>query len=80
MTITILAFGIARDLFGDRTIKLDLKGGETVAEVMSLLKDRYEGLKQLKSVVLAVNEDYVEDDYQIKSGDELAIIPPVSGG
>lgn len=80
MTITILAFGIARDIFRDRMISLDLNGGETVADVMKLLKNKYEGLDQLKSVVLAVNEEYVEDNYQIKSGDELAIIPPVSGG
>lgn len=80
MEVNILAFGIARDIFSERKIVQQIAAGETVAGVMEQLKVNYPDLSKLKAVMLAVNEEYVDDNYQIKDGDELAIIPPVSGG
>ncbi|UXP32467.1 molybdopterin converting factor subunit 1 [Reichenbachiella agarivorans] len=80
MQISILAFGIARDILGTSTFDMEIKDGQTVAEIVDELKSKYAAFNKLNSVLLAVNEDYVDDDYIVQQGDELAIIPPVSGG
>ncbi|PIB34601.1 molybdopterin converting factor subunit 1 [Reichenbachiella sp. 5M10] len=80
MRVSVLAFGIARDILGTRTLDLDLATGQTVGTVVAELMQRYNDLAKLSSMLVAVNESYVPDDYVVKEGDELAIIPPVSGG
>ncbi|RJE74365.1 MULTISPECIES: MoaD/ThiS family protein [Reichenbachiella] len=80
MEISVLAFGIARDIIKARSVVLEVTDGESVAGVVARLKQQYDGLEKLPSVLLAVNEEYVEDSYVVSQGDELAIIPPVSGG
>ena len=41
---------------------------------------KYEGFQKLQSINFAINEDYQEDHFLLKEGDEVVIIPPVSGG
>ena len=79
MTINILAFGIAKDIFGGSSIVVEL-GGKTVGDLKELLEEKYPRLKQLASFMIAVNNEYGSNDLLIKQGDEIAIIPPVSGG
>ncbi|UXX77983.1 MoaD/ThiS family protein [Reichenbachiella carrageenanivorans] len=78
--IKVVAFGIARDIIGGRGVDLNLASGSTVAQAMNLLKDRYPAFEQLASLQLAINEEYVPSDREILAGDELVLIPPVSGG
>ncbi|GGH07891.1 MoaD/ThiS family protein [Mucilaginibacter phyllosphaerae] len=80
MEISILAFGIAKDIFGGPIIKLELPAGATAAELKLRLEERYPRLKQLASYMLAVNNEYAADNGAITAQDEVAIIPPVSGG
>ncbi|RFZ84986.1 MoaD/ThiS family protein [Mucilaginibacter terrenus] len=80
MTITILAFGIAKDIFGSNTITVDLHGDVDVACLKDTLEDRYPRLKQLSSYMVAVNNEYADNTLALTMSDEIAIIPPVSGG
>lgn len=80
MEINILAFGIAKDIFGASTITVELTDAATTANMKALLEERYPKLKQLASYMVAVNNEYAEDDLTITERDEVAIIPPVSGG
>lgn len=56
----------------------------SIADLFELLESRHPKLKQKKilaSVAVAVNLEYVEiEEGMVKAGDEVAIIPPVSGG
>ena len=56
----------------------------SISDLFKLLETKHPKLKQkkiLKSVAVAVNLEYVEiDEGNVKPGDEVAIIPPVSGG
>lgn len=79
MTITVLAFGIAKDIFGGGSIHVELNGAD-VQSLKVLLEGRYSRLKDLKSYLVAVNNEYATDDTILKANDEIAIIPPVSGG
>jgi molybdopterin converting factor subunit 1 len=77
----ILTFGIARDLCTtgnllDWPCELPLTVGELKAQLMV----RHPSIAALRSFRIAVNEAYANDDVLIQPGDEVAIIPPVSGG
>jgi molybdopterin synthase sulfur carrier subunit len=80
MTVDILAFGIVKEMFGAGKISMEMPNTQTILELREMLSSKYPELKKLKSFMIAVNSDYATDDVIIKSGDEIAIIPPVSGG
>jgi len=79
MNVNVLAFGIAKDIFGQSSIILDIDGS-TTADLKNLLEQRYPRLKQLTSYMVAVNNEYALDEGVLTEHDEIAIIPPVSGG
>lgn len=76
----ILAFGIAKEIFGGSTIDVELNENATVAALKQLLEERHERLKAIRSYMVAVNNEYAADYRAISERDEIAIIPPVSGG
>lgn len=80
MTFNLLAFGIVREIFDGKTMSLELFGNLTAGGLKNELEDRFPELKKLASYLVAVNNEYAEDDRVIGPEDEIAIIPPVSGG
>jgi len=80
MNINILAFGIVKDIFQKPAIEVDLKGAPTVANLKAELEKNYPHLGELASYMVAVNNEYATADLVIEPKDEVAIIPPVSGG
>lgn len=80
MEINVLAFGIAKDIFGTSSISLPLANDATVSNLKYLLEKQYPKLKQLKSYMVAVNDEYALDGDTLHERDEIAVIPPVSGG
>ncbi len=80
MTTEIIAFGIAKDIVGSRQISLDLSDGATVGTLKQTICKQFPDFERLRSLAIAVNKEYREDDFVINSGDEVVIIPPVSGG
>ena len=76
----VLAFGIAREIFGSASVDVPADGLSTAAELQDVLKHQYPRLAQLSSFMIAVNGEYAQADTIIYEGDEVAIIPPVSGG
>lgn len=55
-------------------------GGSTVGELRQCLVSKYPQLKGLRSLFIAVNHTYAEDTLRLTEADEIALIPPVSGG
>lgn len=80
MKTTILTFGIAKEIFNGASKEMNLKDGITVAELKNSLEAACPEMKKLHSYLIAVNNEYAEDDLVLDSADEIAIIPPVSGG
>ncbi len=74
----VLFFAHLRDAVGEEFLKLDASG-KTVAELKAELARNY-NLPKLDTVMTAVNEEFAQDDEVIQDGDEIAFIPPVSGG
>jgi molybdopterin converting factor subunit 1 len=79
MTVNVLAFGIAKEIFGKTAIDIELNE-MTVAALKKNLEEKYPRLKQLATYMVAVNNEYAQPTQYINSDDEIAIIPPVSGG
>lgn len=73
------AFGITKEIIGNREVEFD-GGIQTVAELREALKNRYPELATLKSLMIAINNEYAGDDQLVREDDEIALIPPVSGG
>ena len=76
----VIAFGIIKEIFGNRTIETDSKPGTSVQSLKASLEKRYPKLRQLGSYMIAVNSEYAADNDVLEASDEVAVIPPVSGG
>lgn len=76
----VLLFGIAKDIVGESVLHLADKSPASVAELKRLLAEDYPDFSKLSSLAVAVNSEYADDDMNLKKEDEIAIIPPVSGG
>ncbi|MCB0696280.1 MAG: molybdopterin converting factor subunit 1 [Chitinophagaceae bacterium] len=76
----VLAFGIAKDIFGGTAINVELNDNATTATLKAALEEEYPELKELRSYMIAVNDEYAQAGTVITEADEVAIIPPVSGG
>lgn len=80
MQLVIQTFGIAREILGSNAHQSEFKTGITAGELLEQLKLEFPALVALNSIILAVNATYVDVDTIINEGDEIVIIPPVSGG
>ena len=80
MRVNLLLFGITKDLIGKQKLTLEFPGEITVAEFKRFLEEHYPELKELRSFAIAVNSEYAKDGSLIRANDEIALIPPVSGG
>ncbi|MDN5287023.1 MAG: MoaD/ThiS family protein [Mucilaginibacter sp.] len=80
MKINVLAFGVAKEIFGSSLVSLELTNDATVSNLQYMLEQQYPRLKQLASYMIAVNNEYALSGDTIHERDEIAIIPPVSGG
>ncbi|MFZ9002724.1 MAG: molybdopterin converting factor subunit 1 [Robiginitalea sp.] len=79
--MTVLLFGVTRDIVGKgSTSILSADGIETVGDLKRVLMERYPALRELSSLALAVNQSYARDEDPVNEADEIALIPPVSGG
>lgn len=80
MNLKIALFGIAREIVGQPTLDLTAHEGQSVQELLGQLRQEYPGLSRLSSLAVAVNNEYAPDDALLHERDEIALIPPVSGG
>ena len=80
MTVNILAFGIARDIVGGSSLRIEVGDAATVGELKAVLEERYPALRQLASLLIAQDAEFASPADPLRQGSELALIPPVSGG
>src|SRR2546423_8743053 len=76
MQVTVRLFAMLRERAGAREVTLELPEGARVRDAIAALDGVVDGLP----VVMAVDREYAPEDRVLDPGDELALIPPVSGG
>jgi molybdopterin synthase sulfur carrier subunit len=80
MQVTVLAFGIAKEMMGDASFNLEVEEGVDITRFRKILEEKFPKIKGLDAVMIAVNNEYADATDRLAAGDEVAIIPPVSGG
>lgn len=76
--VLIKAFGQVKEIVGLAELRVE-EEMRNVETLRNYLKEKYPSVRW-SSVAIAVNKQYAQDHDSIKSGDEIALIPPVSGG
>lgn len=81
MKVTVKLFAAAREAAGASEVDMELPEEATVGELRAAIAEQWPALAALlASSLMAVNAKYARSEVQIEPGDEIALIPPVSGG
>lgn len=81
MTVQLRFFASLRERLGTREASRALADGATIADLWAALCAEHPAIEPLgASMSFAVNREYVERSHRLADGDEVALIPPVSGG
>src|ERR1700733_1458064 len=81
MQVRVLFFGVLKDLTGHTSDLLNLPEHATLGDVVLHYEDINPRLNELAaSIAVSINQEFAEPDSPLKEGDEIAFLPPVSGG
>jgi molybdopterin synthase catalytic subunit len=83
MYVTVIAFGILKDWLGSSGAAVELPGGATVADLLNRLRTTSPAdapVAALRGIAVSVNAEYAERTKILQDGDEVGLLPPVSGG
>ena len=81
MRVTVRLFARLRDIAGAGELGRDIAPGSTIGDVWRQLAGEFPELSPYeRSISTAINADYTRMDHRVKDGDEVAFLPPVSGG
>ena len=81
MTVRVQFFSHLRDLAGASEFDAEVAENATVADLLALLYTRHPKLGEWdNSILVGAGVEFVERDYPLKDGDEIAVMPPVQGG
>ncbi len=79
--IAVLFFAHARELAGTDRATFDLAAGATTTALLATIIDHHPRLSVIRHQLrLAVNQTYAAVERELRDGDEVAVLPPVSGG
>lgn len=81
MRVRVLFFGVLKDIVGMSADSIELPDGASVRDVLARYESQIPRMKEsLPSLALAVNQHYAGPDTRLRPDDEIALLPPVSGG
>lgn len=81
ITLNMLYFAMFREHFGASTAHVDVPAGTTAGQMFDLVTAQHPALAGMRaSTLVMVNEAYADAGHVLQDGDEVALIPPVSGG
>lgn len=81
MKVRVLFFASLRERIKHNEMSWELGNGATVENLWTALCREFPQIEAMsRSVTFAVNQEYVDRDHALAEGDEVAVIPPVSGG
>jgi len=79
--IKVRLFAALHELLGQREVTLEVSEGATIDDLRDRLVEEHPVVRKFVPVLVwAVNEEYVPSEHRLRDGDEVALIPPISGG
>jgi molybdopterin converting factor subunit 1 len=81
MIIKVKFFASYREAVGTEEIDIDLDSDADVSQLLESVKAKHPAIgKLIEPLIVSVNKEYAEFDKVLHEGDEVALLPPVSGG
>ncbi len=81
MRVTVLFFGVLKDIVGTAEDTIDVPAGATLGTIFERYAERFETLRDKRpSILFARNRDFSNGQASVSENDEIAFLPPVSGG
>lgn len=81
MRVRVVFYAQLRDLVGIRELDVDLAEGAIVRDLLEEIYAQQPALRSHdKSILIGASVEFVDRNYRLKPGDEIAIMPPVQGG
>ncbi len=81
MNIKVKLFAAARQAANQETLSIEIAEGATVQQLKAELGQQFPGLKtMLDHLLVAIDTEYAGEDQVLQAGQDIALIPPVSGG
>ncbi len=81
MRVRVKFFAYTREITGLSETDIEAGDGATLKEIMEILVERFPGLRRYRNEInMAVNHEYASPETAVNRGDEVALLPPVSGG
>ncbi len=81
MKVRVILFAIHREKLGQGEVEMELPAGASVSDLLKGMTNRFPEFGDLKDgLMVAVNTEYVDSQSVLNNGDEVALIPTVSGG
>ncbi|MEF8875046.1 MAG: molybdopterin converting factor subunit 1 [Candidatus Thermoplasmatota archaeon] len=79
--ILVKFFAMVRQTVGKKDMTMEIKKGTKVEELVDELIEDYPDLEEIRDIlIVSVNKSRADDDRILEEGDEVAIMPPVTGG
>ena len=78
MKVSVKYFASLRELIGEANSVIEIEEGTSVTSLWQMIIERKN--VEFDNVMMAVNMEYVKSEYQLKTGDEVAFFPAVTGG
>ena len=78
MQISVKYFASLRELIGEADDSMEVEDNATVKDVWQSILSKHQ--IDIEQVMMTVNHEYVKPDHTLKTGDEVAFFPPVTGG
>jgi molybdopterin synthase catalytic subunit len=81
MKVNVKFFATYREVVGQSLVGMEVEEGLTLGQLLANIYEEHPRLKKwAESIVCSVNKKYADEDAVLKDGDEVALLPPVSGG
>jgi len=83
MQVRVLPFGVLKDWLGSAAAEVELPEGATVAELLTALSTLHSAgqpVQAFRGIAVSVNAEYASAGNVLREGDEVGLLPPVSGG
>jgi len=80
MQVRVLFFGVLKEIFGGENQMITMPAESCVQDLLDRFAADTDASRHIPSLAVAVNREYSRGDTVLREGDEVALLPPVSGG